>query len=183
MAIQIKTEKEHADYQAVADILDHFGLSHYDAETERRIFENSYAVSFVYDGDRLVGCGRAISDGICQGAIYNVALLEDYQGRELGRLLVQKLLEQMPGQNVILYTHPQTVSMYEKFGFRRAKSAMEYFPMEREHAQWMEDEGFFLPEGFRFADEYKREDMKGPKWKKRGGSCENGENPEKGAAE
>lgn len=75
-------------------------------------------------------------------------------------------MAQLQGQNVILYTHPQTVSMYEKFGFRRAKTAMELFSGSAESLEWLDEVGFFLPEGYRFCDEYKREDMKGPKWKK-----------------
>lgn len=71
------TDKENVDYQAVADILDHFGLSHFDAATEEKIFKNSYATAFIYDGGQGVGCARAISDGVCQAAIYNVALLEE----------------------------------------------------------------------------------------------------------
>lgn len=77
MSIRLVTDKENVDYQAVADILDHFGLSHFDAATEEKIFKNSYATAFIYDGDQVVGCARAISDGVCQAAIYNVALLEE----------------------------------------------------------------------------------------------------------
>ena len=64
MSIRLVTDKENVDYQAVADILDHFGLSHFDAATEEKIFKNSYATAFIYDG-------------VCQAAIYNVALLEE----------------------------------------------------------------------------------------------------------
>ena len=77
MSIRLVTDKENVDYQAVADILDHFGLSHFDAATEEKIFKNSYATAFIYDGGQVVGCARAISDGVCQAAIYNVALLEE----------------------------------------------------------------------------------------------------------
>lgn len=77
MSIRLVTDKENVDYQAVADILDHFGLSHFDAATEEKIFKNSYATAFIYDGDQVVGCARAISDGVCQATIYNVALLEE----------------------------------------------------------------------------------------------------------
>ena len=64
MSIRLVTDKENVDYQAVADILDHFGLSHFDAATEEKIFKNSYATAFIYDGDQVVGCARAISDGV-----------------------------------------------------------------------------------------------------------------------
>ena len=56
MSIRLVTDKENVDYQAVADILDHFGLSHFDAATEEKIFKNSYATAFIYDGDQVVGC-------------------------------------------------------------------------------------------------------------------------------
>lgn len=69
MSIRLVTDKENVDYQAVADILDHFGLSHFDAATEEKIFKNSYATAFIYDGNQVVGCARAISDGVCQAAI------------------------------------------------------------------------------------------------------------------
>ncbi len=164
MSIRLVTDKENVDYQAVADILDHFGLSHFDAATEEKIFKNSYATAFIYDGDQVVGCARAISDGVCQAAIYNVALLEGYQGQQLGRKLIDSLLEQVKGCNVILYTHPKTVSMYEKMGFRRQKTGMAIYNGNAESLKWMEDTGFLLEEGYRFGDnDYERQPYVAPR--------------------
>lgn len=165
MNITYKTTKEDINWQEVSEVLERSNLSKHSAKEQKTIFTNSYAVVFVYDEDRIVGVARALSDGVCQAAVYNVALDEEYQGNGIGREMINRLLAQLKGQNVILYTHPQTVSMYEKFGFRRAKTAMELFSATKESIEWMDSEGFFLPEGFRFCDEYKREDMKGPKWK------------------
>jgi len=166
MSIVYKTTKDNVNWEEVAEVIRNAGLSSAPTEIHKKSFENSQVVVFVYDDEKIVGVARALSDGVSQGAIYNVALDDKYQGQGIGRAMIEKLIEQMPGQNVILYTHPQTVSMYEKFGFKRAKSAMEYFPVDEEHVRWMEEVGFFLPDGYRFVDEYHREDMKGPKWKK-----------------
>lgn len=166
MGITYKTTKDNVDWQQVTDVIKNAGLSQASKELQEKEFSNSQVVVFVYDDDKIVGVGRALSDGVSQGAIYNVALDDKYQGQGIGKAIVEKLIEQMPGQNIILYTHPQTVAMYEKFGFRRSKTAMEYFSIDEEHLKWLENEGFFLPKGFRFADEYGREDMQGPKWKK-----------------
>lgn len=152
MAVWFKTDKENVNWQDVADILDDCGLSHYDAATEEKVFRNSYAVVFVCDGDRIVGCGRALSDGVCQAAIYNIALRPAYRGRNLGRAIIDSLLEQVKGCTVILYTHPQTIAMYEKFGFRRQKTGFVIFAGEEEHTAWLEKEGFLLPDGYRFGD-------------------------------
>jgi hypothetical protein len=73
--------------------------------------------------------------------------------------MIQTLVAQLKGQNIILYTHPQTVALYEKLGFRRNKTALCIFSGEPEQLEWMEQQGFFLPEGYRFVDEYGRADM------------------------
>ncbi|MFT3985274.1 MAG: GNAT family N-acetyltransferase [Lachnospiraceae bacterium] len=161
MNITFQTTKENINWQEVADVLKRSGLADHTKEEQEIIFKNSYAVVFVYDGTHIVGVARALSDGLSQAAVYNVALDEEYQGRELGKQLMEKLMEQLKGQNVILYTHPRTVWFYEKLGFRRNKTALSCFSCSEEHLNWMEQTGFFLPEGFRFADEYHRADMKG----------------------
>lgn len=163
--IWYKTDREDVNWQEVAKVLKDSGLSDHSPEEQRLVFSNSWAVVFAYDGDRVIGVARALSDGLLQAAVYNVALEEQYQGRGIGREILKRLLDQLKGQNVILYTHPQTVLLYEKLGFRRAKTGMELFSGEAEHLQWMEDEGFFLPKDYRFEDEVGRPDMQGPSWR------------------
>jgi ribosomal protein S18 acetylase RimI-like enzyme len=158
MDIEVRTTTENIDWNSVTDILNSYGLSHYDAGMQKKIFENSYAVVFLYDKEKLIGCGRVLSDGICQAAVYNIALAEAYHGKQIGRLLIESLLRQVKGCTVTLYTHPKTVGMYEKFGFRRLKTGMVIFEAGEEELEWMEDTGFVLPKKYRFGDnEYERE--------------------------
>lgn len=159
MNITFKTDKTNIDWQQVADVLRRSHLSDHTAEEQQLMFENSYAVVFVYDGDRIIGVARALSDGLCQAAIYNIALEKEYQGYGIGRELIGRLLDQLKGQTIILYTHPKNIGLYEKLGFRRNKSAMCIFAGEPEHLEWQERQGFFLPPGYRFEDERYREDM------------------------
>lgn len=158
--ITYKITKEEINWQEVAGVLRRSGLSDRSPEDQETIFKNSYAVVFVYHENTIVGVGRAISDGVCQAAIYNIALDQEYQGLGIGRKLIMGLLDQLKGQNVILYTHPRTVSLYEKMGFRRSKTAMCMFSGSEESLNWMDREGFLLPEKYRFEEEYGREDMK-----------------------
>lgn len=152
MSITVKTDKENVNWKAVAELLRFYGLSHFSAEEQERVFRNSAVVAFIYDDGRLIGCGRALSDGLCQAAIYNIALDEAYHGRELGRLLIESILKQLEGQTVILYTHPQTVAMYEKFGFRRQKTGMVIFAGGEDRERKMEEMDFLLPVGHRFGN-------------------------------
>lgn len=152
MSIEIRTSKVNVDWERVSFLLQHFGLSHEDAERQKLIFERSYAVAFAYDEELLIGCGRALSDGICQAAIYNIAVDSGYHGKQIGRAMIDSLISQLQGCTIILYTHPQTVALYEKFGFRRQKTGMVLLQKEQEEVEWMEKEGFLLPLAYRFGD-------------------------------
>ncbi|MBP2650084.1 MAG: acetyltransferase family protein [Firmicutes bacterium] len=124
MTYRIQTNTEFVDWARVAWLLAHFGLSDLDAKTQQKVFQNSYAVVFVFDQEKLIGFGRAISDGICQAAIYNIALDEGYHGQGLGKKIINVLVSQVSQCNIILYTHPNTVSLYEHLGFRKMKTGM-----------------------------------------------------------
>jgi len=151
MGIRISTSKENVNWKKVSELLAYFGLSHENAETTELIFKRSYAVTFAYDEEQLIGCARALSDGIKQAAVYNIALDEAYHGQQIGRKIIESIIEQVKGCTIILYTHPKTVAMYEKFGFRRQKTGMVYLN-DQEEAEWMQETGFLLPENYRFLD-------------------------------
>ena len=156
MSYRFQTTCEGVNFQDVADLLALVGLTHgTPADLQEISFKRSYAVTFIYDGERLIGCGRALSDGISQAAIYNIAIHPDYHGGGLGRKLIESLLEQVRGCNTILYTHPKTVAFYEKLGFRRQKTGFVIANGSHgEDAQkWLEDTGFYLPEGYRFEND------------------------------
>ncbi len=153
MSIYFSTSRENVPWEEVAEILQNAGLSDLDARMQEKVFRNSYAVVIVYDDRKVIGCGRAISDGVCQGAIYNIAFREAYRHMGLGTELIKTLLDLLKGQSVILYTNPPGVSYYEKFGFKRAKTSMCIYEGSEEKIKMMQEHGFLLPEGYRFEDE------------------------------
>lgn len=155
MEVQLTTSLDKVNWEEVAEILNSAGLSEYDAKGQEKIFSGSYLCVFAFDGDHVVGCGRAISDGVCQAAIYNIALKEGYRHQGLGSRIMNTLLQGLSGQSVILYTNPAGVSYYERFGFSRAKTAMCMYRGPKEKVEHMKASGFILPEGFRFDDEIK----------------------------
>lgn len=115
------------DWQKVADLLKEAAMASFEAERHERAFRNSAVTVFFYDGERLVALGRALSDGAYQAALYDVAVCPDYQGRGLGRAVVEALLERLTAMNVLLYASPGKEAFYEKFAFRRMKTAMARF--------------------------------------------------------
>jgi ribosomal protein S18 acetylase RimI-like enzyme len=91
--------------------------------------DRSEPVISARDGDRLIGFGRAISDGIYRATILDVVIDCDYQKLGLGRKLVETILAH-PMMNRVerVYlntTHQQ--SFYERLGFEQNTSTTMIF--------------------------------------------------------
>ncbi len=127
MKIETKTEIENVDWVLVSETLKSVGMAHHSPEKHQKAFEASYCTVFLYDQDKMVGFGRAISDGAYQAAIYDCAVVDVYQGKGLGKLIVQKILIQLKDCNIILYASPGKEDFYEEQGFSRMKTGMAYF--------------------------------------------------------
>ena len=127
MKIEVRTEIDTIDWHLIADTLKSVGMAHYSPEKHKKAFESSYAKVFLYDQGKLVGFGRAISDGAYQAAIYDCAVIKEYQRRGLGKMIVQEILLELKDLNVILYASPGKEGFYEKQGFRKMKTGMACF--------------------------------------------------------
>lgn len=127
MEIEVKTELAGDDWHKIADILQAVGMAFYAPEKHKTAFEASYCTVFLYLGGELIGFGRALSDGVYQAALYDIAVIKAYQKKGLGKLIVDELLKKLQGINVILYAAPGKERFYEKQGFRKMKTGMARF--------------------------------------------------------
>jgi ribosomal protein S18 acetylase RimI-like enzyme len=94
----------------------------------RQVFTNSRFRCFVREGGKLIGAGRALSDGADCSYICDVALLPSYQGHGLGKAIVQRLMDLSAGhKKIILYAVPGKEPFYRKLGFMRMRTAMAIF--------------------------------------------------------
>ena len=102
----------------------------------RKVFGNSLFVSFVYDGERLVGAGRALADGGDCSYICDIAVLPSHQGTGLGKQLVGDLVERSRGhKKIILYAVPGKEPFYKRFGFLRMRTAMAIFQNQQQQME------------------------------------------------
>lgn len=127
MNIRIQKDCSNIDWKLVTETLKRVNMGYFDAETHQKAFENSYGVIFLFDEDKLIGFGRALSDGAYQAAIYDIAVVPKYQVQGLGRLIVENLLARLPQCNVILYAAVGKEGFYQKLGFKRLKTGMGMF--------------------------------------------------------
>jgi ribosomal protein S18 acetylase RimI-like enzyme len=87
------------------------------AEQLRISFENSYVAVVAYDVDRIVGTGRALSDGVCNSYIVDVWTLSDYRNQGIARTILTILEQQLEGQHIYLFSE-DVPEFYRKLGFR-----------------------------------------------------------------
>lgn len=138
MELKVQYDCSNIDFQYITDTLKAVGMGYFDAITHKKAFENSYTVVFIFDNEKLIGFGRAISDGAYQAGIYDVAVIPEYQGEGIGKIIVDSILKTIPQCNVILYAAPGKDAFYEKLGFRRMKTGMALFL----NSERMQEKGF-----------------------------------------
>ena len=127
MNLKIQYNCLNINWNYVSIILKKVGMAYFEGEVHKKAFENSHTVVFAFDDDTLIGFGRAISDGIYQAAIYDVAVLPEYQGKNIGATIVNGILKCVPTCNVILYASPGKEKFYKKLNFRKMKTGMALF--------------------------------------------------------
>lgn len=127
MNLKTQYDCSNIDWNDVSGTLKRVGMAFYEGEIHKKAFENSHTVVFIFDGDKLIGFGRAISDGVNQAAVYDVAVLPEYQGKGMGRKIIESILNSLPQCNFILYASPGKEMFYEKLNFKRMKTGMALF--------------------------------------------------------
>jgi len=136
--MNIQLDTSNINWDRVVEILIEVSMATYAPEIHQAAFEKSEVVVFVFEGDILVGFGRAISDGTYQAAVYDVAVWPSFQGKGVGTLILDTLVEHCPHCNITLYASPGKEGFYEKHAFRKMKTGMALF----RDAEKMKAKGF-----------------------------------------
>lgn len=127
MEVKLKYDCGGVDWAAVSDTLKRVGMASRAPELHQKAFEASHTAVFAYSNDQLVGFGRAISDGAYQAAVYEMAIVPEFQKQGIGARILKAILDRLPGCNVILYASPGKEDFYRKLGFRLMKTGMARF--------------------------------------------------------
>ncbi|MGW8826271.1 Acetyltransferase (GNAT) domain-containing protein [Paenibacillus sp. cl141a] len=82
---------------------------------------NSWYAVYAFEGQKLVGMGRVISDGVITGVICGLGVHPDYQSRGIGRQILHRLVEHCEKSRVFpqLMCEEGLEPYYEKLGFHR----------------------------------------------------------------
>ena len=88
----------------------------------RKLLAGSDAVVSLWRGKRLVGFGRATSDGISRAVLWDVVVAGDLQGNGLGRKVIEELLhtKQVVGVERVYLMTTKSAGFYRQLGFQNA---------------------------------------------------------------
>ena len=76
-----------------------------------------------WDGERLVGFARALTDGVHRAYVEDVVVDPDYRGQQVGERVVAALVEALGDVHIVsLFCQPDRVPFYARNGFRPSES-------------------------------------------------------------
>lgn len=125
--------QEQINWEELYDFYNNIPLGSKTAEQLKVVFSNSMFKCFAFDGDILIGAGRALADGQNTSYLCDIGVNPSYQGHGIGRMIVKNLIEQSKGhEKIILYACPGKEGFYAKLGFKKMNTAMAIFAKECE---------------------------------------------------
>ena len=98
-------------------------------------FQVSYKVITAWEENILVGSCRMLSDGICYGAVFDVAVLPEYQKKGIGKTLMRLLLKEEEHMTIHLTSTFGNEGFYKKLGFKKHKTAYSKYPFESKYVE------------------------------------------------
>ena len=86
-------------------------------EKLRQSFEQSQLVLSAWEGERLVGIARVLTDGYQVSYLCDLAVEPDLQGSGLGKRLINAVTERVAGTELVLRDSNLSSGFYEHLGF------------------------------------------------------------------
>jgi ribosomal protein S18 acetylase RimI-like enzyme len=77
-------------------------------------------LAHAWDGARLVGFARAISDGVSNAYVSSVMVAPELRRRGVGRELIRRLVGDRRGVKFVLHTRKESAAFYAAIGFAPA---------------------------------------------------------------
>lgn len=101
-----------------------------DPERIKTMYENSNVIVTAWNGEELVGISRGITDWVWSCYLADLAVRNDYQGKGIGKKLVELTKETIGGKSsVLLLSVPDAMEYYPKIGMTKVENG---FIMYRE---------------------------------------------------
>ncbi len=111
-------------------LYDSVGWGAYDSKITKIALDNTFYSISVYENNQIIGYGRMVGDTICFLYIQDIMVMPEYQGKKIGTLVMNKLLDKVkeikkenPDLRVYVGASKNREKFYEKFGFVKRTDA------------------------------------------------------------
>jgi ribosomal protein S18 acetylase RimI-like enzyme len=125
MVITYKTDTKPEAHQ-LSDLFKSSGIKRpiEDFNRIKKMIDNANLIITAWDGDKLIGIARALTDFSYCCYLSDLAVDKEYQNKGIGQTLVNKL-QNIIGEesNVILISSPEAMEYYPKIGFDKCSNA------------------------------------------------------------
>lgn len=137
--IEYRSGTDTINWESITDLYGQVGLvaefgKKRDQEKIKEAFLNSYKVVTAWKGEKLVGAGRLLSDGVCYGMVFDVGVLPSFQKQGIGKGIMTELMK----GNEHIYIHLTSSFgnlFYRKLGFKKHKTGHAKYPYESEYLE------------------------------------------------
>lgn len=116
----ISDNKSRIHIQTVIDFLaGSYWASHRSPETIKRSIDNSICYG-VYDGEKMIGFARIVTDGATMYYLCDVFVVEEYRGQGISKKLIEVIVNAPAFEGIFgLLGTLDAHGLYEKFGFEK----------------------------------------------------------------
>ncbi len=112
------------DLYELEELCDAVGWSRRPIRKVKKAIQHSFLVVSMWEqrGNqrRLIGFSRATSDHAFNATIWDVVVHPEFQGKGLGKTLMQQIIKKLRGEdisNITLFADPHVVDFYQRLGF------------------------------------------------------------------
>ena len=126
MAIKIK-EGQDLDIQQLQALYQHaLWAKDRNLDDIKRMLDNTDYLFSAWDGPRLIGFARVLTDRVYRATLWDVVVQPDYQGRGVGETLIKTILSHPVLSKVEKFwlNTRDKQAFYERFGFVRSDQGM-----------------------------------------------------------
>lgn len=136
---QFKTSLANDEVIALSQLYTTVGWNGHTPENIALIYHRSTHIVLAYDSNQLVGCGRALSDGIFNAAIYDIVIRPSHQNQGIGQHIIHTLIEALgPLSCIHLISTLGNESFYTHCGFKKLKTGMAMYTNPELASQYLE---------------------------------------------
>jgi ribosomal protein S18 acetylase RimI-like enzyme len=125
MDIKIHSNFASANLDEMREVYASVGWTKHTNEIIRQVFEASNVIALVTVNGRIIGIGRAMTDGVFNAAIYDIVVHPDFQRQGIAKKIMEFLLDKLSNVSCVhLISTTGNEGFYRKFGLKMLKTGM-----------------------------------------------------------